>query len=285
MQLKKMFQIIICLILITGLGLVYSNSVISVESPNMVYVESGISYSITQGGIPLEHDLLVGQYPITFAEFDKFCEDAGREKPDDEGWGRGDRPVINVNWYDAVEYCNWLSEQQGLEPAYDTSGDREDWRLKAEPVQVEGYRLPRENEWLYVAGGGEDGEFTNRAGSDDINEVGWWAENSEGKTHPVGEKYPNELGIFDMSGNVFEWMNDRRDKFRNDFIEDLYHHGKGVWTFMGEERDDTDDGILRGGSFASEEEWHCGMWYGHYQPRDKAVKDFGFRVYRTKLWE
>jgi formylglycine-generating enzyme required for sulfatase activity len=55
----------------------------------------------------------MGKYEVTFAEYDAFCKATGRQKPDDEGWGRGNRPVINVSWQDAVAYCKWLSKKTG----------------------------------------------------------------------------------------------------------------------------------------------------------------------------
>ena len=65
----------------------------------------------------------MGKHEVTFDEYDAFCADTGRGRPGDEGWGRGKRPVINVSWNDAAEYCNWLSRKEGLRPAYSGSGN------------------------------------------------------------------------------------------------------------------------------------------------------------------
>ena len=152
----------------------------------------------------------MGKYPVTQKEYEKVM---GSNPSKFMGQNR---PVDNVNWYDAVEYCNKLSEKEGLTPAYTIDKSREDynninnddymkwavtWNRKAN-----GYRLPTEAEWEYAArgGNGSPGEF-EYSGSNNINEVAWYKDNSGGSTHDVGSKKPNGLGLYDMSGNVDEW--------------------------------------------------------------------------------
>jgi len=192
-----------------------ASNVVSYVKPKMVEVKGGTftmgdnNYTNSSPEHPVTvGDFEIGKYPITFDEYDAFCEATGKEKPDDAGWGRGNRPVINVNWYDAIEYCNWLTEQEGIEPCYTIEKDEDGNITGVMYKEVPGaYALPTEEEWEYAARGGKDSMGYKYSGSDNLDEVGWYGQNSNGQTHPIGEKMPNELGLYDMSGNVWEWTN------------------------------------------------------------------------------
>ena len=136
----------------------------------------------------------IGKYPVTFEEYDTFCEATGKEKPSDHGWGRERRPVINVSWHDALAYCKWLSEQTGRQ-----------------------YRLPSEAEWEYAARGGTENQAI---GSGTLRLVGWYEGNSDGSTHPVGGKRPNSFGLCDLYGNVWEWVADWYGTYSADPVTD-----------------------------------------------------------------
>jgi formylglycine-generating enzyme required for sulfatase activity len=178
--------------------------------PEMVLVEAGsFEMGSTDGlsddqpvhTVRITRPFYVARYAVTFEEYDRFCEDTiGKNKLDDNGWGRGNRPVMHVTWYDAVEYCNWLSEKEGLTPCYSGKGRATECEFSAN-----GYRLPTEAEWEYAARGGQKSQGYTYAGSDNPDDVAWYIGNAGGQTHPVGQKQPNELGLYDMSGNLFEW--------------------------------------------------------------------------------
>lgn len=104
------------------------------------------------------------------------------------GFGKGRQPVISVQYHAAMEYCRWLSEKTGKT-----------------------YRLPTEAEWEYAARAGSQTAYSFGAGGPQLGEFAWFAGNSGGRPHPVGQKKPNSWGLFDMHGNVAEWVLDHYD--------------------------------------------------------------------------
>lgn len=162
--------------------------------PNMIRISGG---AFTMGSSDGESDerphqvtvsaFYLAETEVTFAQYDYFCEQTGRKKPEDQDWGkrRGDRPVISVSWDDATAYCKWLSKETRQR-----------------------YRLPTEAEWEYAAGGGTSGR-TKWAGTDSDARLGSYAVYGGSKTAEVKSKSSNRLGLYDMSGNVWEWCQDR----------------------------------------------------------------------------
>ena len=159
---------------------------------------------------------LIGAYEVTFDEYEAFCSATKRERPFDHDYGRGRHPVINVSWLDAVAYCNWLSLQHGLRPVYAIEGGAvsADW-------SANGFRLPTEAEWEYAAReGGKKVRFGNGKDTANPTMINFeshpslqtsysMAGESRNRPLPVGSFAPNSLGLYDMSGNVWEWCWDR----------------------------------------------------------------------------
>ena len=131
-----------------------------------------------------------------------------------------DYPVEQISWYDAIYFCNKLSEKKGLQPVYAVKGkiDVRKWGYKpnngdeiyveiTQNIFADGYRLPTVKEWQYAAKGGENYMYS---GSDDIDKVAWYFGNSNYVTHPIAKKKPNGYGLYDMGGNVMEWRWDSK---------------------------------------------------------------------------
>ncbi len=116
-------------------------------------------------------------------------------------------PVVEVTWYGSAFYCNMISRQENLRESYDVT----DWSCD---FTANGYRLATEAEWEFAARGGIHWRDNYRySGSDDIDLVAWYHDNSDSSCHDIGTKVPNQLGIYDMSGNAFEWCHDWYEKF------------------------------------------------------------------------
>lgn len=279
--------------------------------PEMVLVKAGSfqmgdeSGELWEGTRPvhqviLDYNFWIGKYEVTFAEYDIFCEATGKPPANDQGWGRDDRPVVNITWRDAIAYCNWLSEKEGLQRAYNEAGELLDFNgnVTTDITRVEGYRLPTETEWEYAASGGHEAlPIPPRflfSGSDDIDEVAWYFENSgdemiftgtpltvdysshgaakiQGKsTQPVGQKKPNELGIYDMSGNVWEWCHDWYEEYTTD--EKVNPIGAEVGHLR----------VMRGGSwiFGAND---CRVGNRLYRPPHEKIFRLGFRLAKTEV--
>jgi len=123
-------------------------------------------------------------------------------------------PVECVGWHEAVLFCNKKSKKDGLQPCYTINSENVECDFTAN-----GYRLPTEAEWEFAAIGGNKSKGYRYAGSDKLDEVAWYAKNAGKTTHPRGQKLPNELGLYDMCGNVFEWCWDWWDKFDCDYMD------------------------------------------------------------------
>jgi formylglycine-generating enzyme required for sulfatase activity len=211
----------------------------------------------------------LSQYEVTTGQYLAFCEATNSHWPvwlekgsayhigtgsnslyKDRGVSRSnpDHPVIGVSWADAVAYCNWLQEKTGK------------W-----------YRLPTEAEWEYAARGGQSSKSYTYAGSNKLAEVGWYDKNAGNVLHAVGGLKPNDLGLYDMSGNVWEWC--------ADWYDGKYYSSSPRKDPKGPARGT--DRVLRGGS------WYLTDYYCRPDIRsyfNPTIRQFsiGFRVARDK---
>ncbi len=157
---------------------------------------------------------LLSETEITFEQYDCFTNATGKPHKNDDGTGRGDKPVIYVCWLDAVEYCNWLSGSQGLRHAYIIQySDGYECPAVSLDTLSDGYRLPTEAEWEYAASWTPDGKSLygngkNVALTAEINFQTEEAYSPKPLTRTVKSGEPNPLGLYNMSGNVFEWCQD-----------------------------------------------------------------------------
>jgi formylglycine-generating enzyme required for sulfatase activity len=237
--------------------LLKANFTEKINGMNMIYVKGG---TYTMGCTAEQSDcwenekqthkvtvssFFIATYELTLARFKQFVDSSGYItdaektgwsyvkkggawiKMDSVNWRCGvdgkllpksewNHPVINISWNDAKAYCDWLSKVTGKP-----------------------YRLPTEAEWEFASRGGNKSEGNKFSGGNKPGEVSWYADNSENNIHAVGQKTPNELGLYDMSGNVWEWCSD----WDGDYSAASQNDPKGPETGVNK--------ILRGGSFLS----------------------------------
>jgi formylglycine-generating enzyme required for sulfatase activity len=137
------------------------------------------------------HELTQAQYEAVMGQNPSYFSPTGEGKAKIAGASTDAHPVERVSWTDAVQFCNKLSEREGLRPFYEIDGEN----VTVLSWSGEGYRLPTEAEW----------EYASRGDPVSLAECAWYDNNSEDATHPVGQKLPNQLGLHDMLGNVNEW--------------------------------------------------------------------------------
>ena len=182
-------------------------------------------------------DFKIEKYEVTYRQYDAFARRTGRPLPEADSLGRSDRAGVHVSWEDARAFCEY-----------------------------HGWRLPTEQEWEYAArGGGKKMQF---AGTNDPDSLGNYArtdDNSMHRSFPVGTKKPNSLGLYDMSGNVFEWIGAYYQFYPEEGKPPKWDDLEERWVR-----------IIRGGSFEqsrsiSSTYWRVGML------KDATVDDVGFR--------
>ncbi len=167
--------------------------------------------------------------------------------PEEPSWGWNDKnSILNVSWNDAIKYCKWLSKKLG-----------------------KNITLPTEAQWEFAARGGNKSRGYKYSGSNSLDAVAWHDGNSNNKTHNVAQKKANELGLYDISGNVWgEWC---LDWYNSDYYSNSPNRNP-QGPSSGNRK------VLRGGSWYDGASYYCRVAYRNYGSPDYRDYDFGFRV-------
>lgn len=233
----------------------------------MVPVEGGSLPALSGLGELAVNAFLIGRYEVTWTEWQAVRDWAAQNGYDIEEAGagcEGDHPVHSVSWYDAVKWCNAKSEKEKRSPVYRHGGEvyRSGHSVPDFDPSADGFRLPTEAEWEFAARGGNLSEGHTYSGSDLLDSVAWHWANAAGApcdmwggrgTWPVGQKQANELGLHDMSGNVWEWCWDEDNGRRR----------------------------LRGGSWGHDGTAGCALSARHAYFPSNSFDDYGLRLARS----
>lgn len=265
------------------MAIMFVVSACSQEKPdNLVLIKGGIfmnTKSNYYGKGAAISNFYIGKYEVTQKEWIEIMGSNPSEFKSDN------LPVEMVSWYDCVEYCNKRSTKEGLKPYYNIDKNKKDPDNKNNNDDIKwtvtineganGYRLPTEKEWEYAAGGGQMSKSYTYSGSNNADEVAWYwrnagdkylsgnwnwpmIENNKNKTKSIGLKKPNELGLYDMSGNVREWCWD--------------------W-YKGLDINSISVRVCKGGGWIGDDTSSELSFRGKYDANGKA-QDLGFRVCR-----
>lgn len=226
-----------------------------VDIPAGTFTMGSPDTEFDRNGLEYEHQITLSafkmsKYEVTFDQYDKFCEATGRKKPDDNGWGRGNRPVINVSWDDATAFANWMN-----------------------------CRLPTEAEWEYACRAGTTTPFSTgeNISTSQANYNGNFPYRDQpkgeykAKTVPVGTYSPNAFGLYDMHGNAWEWVNDWHEDYLKVMPPQTNPKGpqKGIYR------------VYRGGGWNLLAQF-CRSAKRRYQSPERKFNYLGFRVAISK---
>ena len=255
--------------------------------PKMIFVEGGAfrlstNWQNYNNGTVCSFE--IGETEVTV---EQYCTITGEIEFNEE-WKN--HPISGVNWYEAVIFCNRLSMKYGYEPCYTLNGETDPslwgneipyftesdgnvgdmtaWNAIQCNFNANGYRLPTKVEWAFAARGGTKSNHTKFSGSDNVDEVGWTEENTK-ERQQVATKKSNELGIYDMSGNVWEWCWDRNVFYSSESEYNPTRSAEVAWYR-----------VIRGGGWGTPAEYSEITYYSTDEP-DVQSWYYGFRLCRS----
>ena len=158
------------------------------------------------GKVTITHPFWIGKYEVTIGLYKRFCMSSGKKIPK----GTDQHPAHSISWNDAIYFCNWLSIANGKKQYYNITKTDKNVFVKTIP-ESNGYRLPTEAEWEYAARGAEKTKFYSYSGANNANDIAWYLYSGH-EIKVVGQKKPNEIGLYDMSGNLLELCYDYYNK-------------------------------------------------------------------------
>ncbi len=199
----------------------------SAESDDQAYGSEKPQHKVTVS------DFAMSRYLVTRQLYRELMKEMPSEWQKDQDDDR--LPANYVDWFDAVKFCNVLSEQQGLQPCYRIKGKQVEWSREAN-----GYRLPTEAEWEYAVRAGTTTRWFCGDKPDKLEQYAWFDKNAGSRVHPVGERERNPWGLYDLAGNVWEWCWDWYGAYSSDAVPDPVGPPAGDYR------------VLRGGAYWNE---------------------------------
>ncbi|HUF11218.1 MAG TPA: SUMF1/EgtB/PvdO family nonheme iron enzyme [Rhodothermales bacterium] len=215
--------------------------------------------------VTISRDFYIGTYEVTQGQWQAVTG----SNPSHFGSCGADCPVETVTWFDVIGFANALSSAEGMSPCYDSSGNVIGG-AGGDVYMCTGYRLPTEAEWEYAVRAGTTTEYSFGDDAGQLGQFGWYRENSSSTTHPVGQKQPNPWGLYDVHGNVWEWV--------HDWYSSSYYGSSPASDPSGPSTGSV--GVFRGGGWGNGEYHQRSAVRGRDSPGDDD-DELGFRLLRT----
>jgi sulfatase modifying factor 1 len=278
---------------------IYGNAQEAVPKDGFIQLKGG-EYPLGKDSIPITlSPFAISPTEVTYGQMSLFALQYGKNPKryhyDKFGEPDAERAAVNVDWFDAIRYSNWLSKRNGLGAVYTVYGekgvlnpedesywDNEFWTKVDSDLGKKGYRLPTEAEWEYAASGygvlGRKQEFFGTDEPASLKEYAWYRDNSEYKAQKPGLLKPNANGIYDMGGNVWEWCFDEYKRYFNDEYVEPFNNPYPF--FQSGQRPYETNRSTHGGSWYSNY-YDCRVSYRIDLYADYYSNYFGFRLART----